>query len=341
MNNNRTLDGVALVYSLYALGNSGDGSGGGGSTPSTSSQQWFVVNEPLSDGGSAPFGAKVGDLVLDNSGEIFNVVNSSDGYVLETTNVVLGGGTGEQKSLYELYVQVFNDTNTDPEQTALTEVEFNQNFIQLVSNSGQIGVTDRIISSDGKSSAIASETGLVINSTVDEVDGAVEVHNLKDPVSDLDAVNLRYLKAYVDQRLQEFYDLLMGVYVVYGGDCDDMYDSTLHGGDAEGMIDVVVNGGDADDVLEDTLDGGLSSTMDDEYQAAINGNDTSEEVLVLNGGASSGSYSGASEIPPIMTEGQETTTLSEVVSSTSNSNGNEDEDTEDVIINLNGGGAGT
>lgn len=50
--------------------------------------KWFVVNDDLMSGGNAPSGAKPGDLVLDNQGDVFEV----DGdLLLASTDVNLKG----------------------------------------------------------------------------------------------------------------------------------------------------------------------------------------------------------------------------------------------------------
>lgn len=50
--------------------------------------KWFVVNDNLMSGGNAPSGAKPGDLVLDNQGDVFEV---DDDLSLASTGVNLKG----------------------------------------------------------------------------------------------------------------------------------------------------------------------------------------------------------------------------------------------------------
>lgn len=325
----------ALAFALASLGGSGSGSGSGTpGKPGKDGTRWFVVNEPLADGNSAPIGAKVGDLVLDNSGEIFEVVSDVNGPIVKTTNVVLGGGTepspepGVQKDLYELYKEIAGAE-------AVSEAEFNKKFIELIADSGQIGVTDRIVSADGKSSVVASKTGVVVDSQGDTTNGAVEIHNLKNPVSDLDAVNLRFLKEYVDMRLKQFYDWMNGIYIIFGGDADDNFSNIISGGDADGVIDNIINGGDADDNFGTSVTGGKSNTMDSEYEMNLDGNNLpNPDTIILNGGASKEDYSNNGENNN-GGEGDSTFQLSE------KDNGkNLLEDDNIMTINLFGGGAG-
>lgn len=185
MNTNNGICGASLIWSMASLGNSGNGGGGSGEKgePGTS---WIVLNEPLSDGFTAPLGSRIGDLVLDSTGEIFRVTNDSENLILTSTGVTLSP-TVDQKSLYQLYLDLkppvplselqfknrflealeeypqfnlyeFYKTSGGLKYT--TEADFNAQFIKLMDFDLDSIVTDRIISKDGKNHVISDNDGI-------------------------------------------------------------------------------------------------------------------------------------------------------------------------------------
>lgn len=183
--NYSSLQASALLWSMASLGNSGSGGGGSG-TPGKDGNNWIVVNEPLSDGFTAPLGSKINDLVMDNTGEIFRVINDNGNLVVVSTGVTLSP-TIEQKSLYQLYLDLkpvtplteaqfkdrflealeehedfnlFEFYKTSGGLKYTTEADFNAQFIKLMDFDLDSIVTDRIISKDGKNHVISDNDGI-------------------------------------------------------------------------------------------------------------------------------------------------------------------------------------
>lgn len=187
MNTNNGICGASLIWSMASLGsinNSGGGEGSG--TPGKDGNNWLVVNEPLSDNFPSPLGSKKGDLVLDNSGEIFRVVEKGENLVLESTGVTLSP-TIDQKSLYQLYLDLkptspltenqfhdrFLEALEDSENFNLfefyqasgglkytTEKEFNDTFVKLMDFDPDTILTDRIVSENKKNHVISDNEGI-------------------------------------------------------------------------------------------------------------------------------------------------------------------------------------
>lgn len=183
--NYSSLQASALLWSMASLGNSGNGGGGPG-TPGKDGNNWIVVNEPLTDGFTAPLGSKANDLVLDSTGEIFRVINDSGNLVVVSTGVTLSP-TVDQKSLYQLYLDLspttplteaqfktrflealeehedfnlFEFYKTSGGLKYTTEADFNDQFIKLMDFDLDSIVTDRIISKDGKNHVISDNDGI-------------------------------------------------------------------------------------------------------------------------------------------------------------------------------------
>lgn len=199
--NYSTLQASALLWSMASLGNSGNGSGGSG-TPGKDGNNWIIVNEPLSDGFSAPLGSKEGDLIVDSDTEVFRVVNQGGNLVVVSTGVTLRPESEQQKSLYQLYLGL------EPMAPALTESQFRTRFLEALEDNPQFNLYEFYKSNSGVEYLTEQEFNEHFVALMDFDFQALEtsinalkttVNNLSDKVTSLETQHTQDIKDLTDK----------------------------------------------------------------------------------------------------------------------------------------------
>lgn len=181
-----SLQSSALLWSMASLGNKNGGGGSG--EPGKPGTQWYFLPGPIAENEPAQSFMNIGDIVLDETDtELFRVVQQGSQKVLSSTGVTLRPESEQQKSLYQLYLDLkppvplselqFKDRflealeehpqfnlyefyKTSGGLKYTTEADFNEQFIKLMDFDLDSIVTDRIISKDGKNHVISDNNGI-------------------------------------------------------------------------------------------------------------------------------------------------------------------------------------